>query len=328
MFKELSMHNSILIKRIAIVLASIVAILLIGLLYFFLFTVRAPSNTQYPVRVTIESGQSTQSIARELAELGIVRNPKFTLNLLVSGGEKKIQAGTYIFQNKLSVFNVAKKVLSSDYGYVPIKITIPEGTSSKRLAVLVNSKLPNIDKSEFEVLARSKEGYLFPETYFFPPEASAEEVIARMEVIFKRKISTVQDDIEKSGKTLNEILTIASILEGEVKTSEDRAMVADLLERRTKIGMPLQVDTTLVYITGKTSATLTSAELKSDGPYNTYTRKGLPPTPISNPGLNSIKAALNPIPNEYFFYLSDKDGITHFSKTHDEHVRLKNKYLR
>ncbi len=329
MLEELPMHKSSLVKKIVIGLVVLTCLAVLSLLSFYLFVVRAPNAVIYPVRIMVENGQGAQSIAQELFENKLVRQSKFTQNLIVSrGGEKSIQAGIYIFKEPMNVFKVAEKIASGDFGYVPVKVTIPEGTNSKRLAILVNGKFPHIATSSFEMLAREQEGYLFPETYFFSPEATEQEILERMAVIFKRKIATIQDQIDASGKTLSEILTIASILEGEVQTAEDRAMVADLLERRMKIGMPLQVDTTLVYATGKTSATLTLKDLRTNGPYNTYTNKGLPPTPINNPGLDSILAVLNPIPNEYLFYLSDKDGITRFSKTHDEHVKLKQKYLR
>lgn len=308
---------------------SLFALFIVGVIFFYLYIVRAPSLTMYPVKITVENGQGAQSIAYELFENGIVRQSKFTQNLIVSNGrEKKIPAGTYIFKAPLNVFAVANRIASGDFGYIPTKVTIPEGTISKRLAVIVNSKFPHIATSTFEALAREKEGYLFPETYFFSPEVTEQEILDRMSVIFKRKIEPLQDQIIASGKTLQEVLTLASILEGEVQTVEDKKLVADLLERRIKIGMPLQVDTTLVYSIGKTSAELTIKDLRTDGPYNTYTRKGLPPTPISNPGLDSIEAILNPTPNNYLFYLSDKDGITRFSRTHEEHVKLKQKYLR
>lgn len=329
MFNELTMYNNALVKKVVILLTSLFALFVLGVSLFYLYIVRAPSGTTYPVKITIESGQGVQSIARELYENGIVRQAKFAQNLIVSNGrEKSIPAGMYIFKSPMNVFRVAEKIATGDFGYIPVKVTVPEGTSSKKLGALINSKFPYIATSTFETLAREKEGYLFPETYFFSPEVTEQEIIDRMSVIFNRKIQPLMDQIVTSGKTLQEVITLASILEGEVQTKEDRQIVADLLERRIKIGMPLQVDTTLVYSISKTSAELTLKDLRTDSPYNTYTRKGLPPTPISNPGLDSIEAVLNPTPNEYLFYLSDKDGITHFSKTHEEHVKLKQKYLR
>lgn len=329
MFNELSMYNNTLVKKVIILVVSLFALFIFGICIFYLYVVRAPSNTVYPVKITVENGQGAQSIARELFENGIVRQSKFAQNLIVSnGGERKIPAGTYIFKAPLNIFTVARRITSGDFGYIPVKVTVPEGTGSKRLASIINSKFPHIATSTFEVLAREKEGYLFPETYFFSPEVTEQEIIDRMSVIFARKIEPFEQKIASSTKSLHEVLTIASILEGEVQTVEDKKIVADLLERRIKIGMPLQVDTTLVYSIGKTSAELTIKDLRTDSPYNTYTRRGLPPTPISNPGIESIEAVLEPTPNEYLFYLSDKDGITRFSKTHDEHVKLKQKYLR
>lgn len=328
MLQELSMYNNSVIRKIFIGCISVIIVCILALVVFYTEVVRAPSGTIFPVKMTIESGQGAQSIANELFESGLVRQPKFTQNLLVSSGEKSIPAGIYIFKTPLTVFGISKRITSGDFGYIPVKLTVPEGTSSKKLASLINAKFPHIATSTFETLAREKEGYLFPETYFFYPEVTAPEIIARMTVIFDRMMDPLAPQMDASGKSLHEILTIASILEGEVQTKEDKALVADLIERRIKIGMPLQVDTTLVYAIGKGSAELTLKDLRSDNPYNTYTRKGLPPTPISNPGLESIEAVLNPTPNEYLFYLSDKDGITHFSKNHEEHVKLKQKYLK
>jgi UPF0755 protein len=126
----------------------------------------------------------------------------------------------------------------------------------------------------------------------------------------------------------NDTLIMASIIEKEVQTPEDMKRVAGILFNRMKIGMPLQVDSTLTYINQKTSATLTSADLKTDSPYNTYTRKGLPPTPICNPGINAILAVLNPTPSKDFYFLTTKDNTVIYAQTHDQHVANKQKYLR
>lgn len=328
-------YNPSLMKQASIVAGSVVGICLIVVAALYFTIIRPPSATVYPVQITIENGQGAQSIARELLGAGIVRSESIAQHLIVSeGGERKIQAGLYIFSKPLNIFAVARKIVKGDYGYVPVKITIPEGSNSKKIAEIVNSKFPDIATSTFEQFAVEKEGYLFPETYFFYPKATSTEILLRIEKQFNKTIAnpSLTAEIERAsttlGMNLNQILTVASILEEEVQTTEDRKIVADLIYRRIKLGMPLQVDATLAYVTGKTSAELTLKDLRSDNPYNTYTNKGLPPTPISNPGLDAIEAALNPTPNDYLFYLSDKDGITHFSKTHEEHVKLKAKYLR
>lgn len=359
MLNKFPMYNNSIVRKVLMGFAALLVVLVAAVVFLYLTVVRAPSGTAYPVKIRVESGQGVQSIAQELYDQGVVRQPKFAQNLIVSnGGEKKIQAGMYVFKEPLSVFNVARRIASGDFGYVPVKLTVPEGTSSKKLAALINAKFPYIATSTFETIAREHEGYLFPETYFFYPESTPQEIIDRMSIIFKRKIGPLTGEIASTtvfkgassgaasstassstagasaaptstlSMNLQEVITLASILEGEVQTKEDKAMVADLLERRLLMGMRLQVDSTLVYGIGKGSSELTLKDLRADGPYNTYTRSGLPPTPISNPGLDSIEAVLHPIPNEYLFYLSDKDGITHFAKTHAEHVKLKEKYLR
>ncbi|MEI7513041.1 MAG: endolytic transglycosylase MltG, partial [bacterium] len=126
----------------------------------------------------------------------------------------------------------------------------------------------------------------------------------------------------------NEIITMASIIEGEAMKDEDRKIIADILWRRIDIGMMLQVDTTFMYINGKASSEITKADLKINSPYNTYTHKGLPPTPISNPGIEAINSAMFPTANKYLYYLSDKDGVMHYAVTFAEHKKNKEKYLR
>lgn len=121
---------------------------------------------------------------------------------------------------------------------------------------------------------------------------------------------------------------MASILEGEARGREEMEIIAGILWRRIEIGMPLQVDTTFLYVNGKNTFTLTQADLKIDSPYNTYLYRGLPPTPISNPGLTAIRAALNPQPTPYLYFLTGRDGLMYYSRTHDEHVQKKTRYLR
>ncbi len=322
-----------LVNRTIWAVALLVVLFCALLASLYAYVIRPPSSldafARGPAVVTVESGQSAMGIARELKQLGLVRSARAAQSLIIlRGGERSIQAGIYMFDAPQDIFTVAERVTRGDFGYTAVKLTVPEGTSSKKLAELVAEKFPHIDQAAFELLAKQKEGYLFPETYFFAPIATSDMIIAQMSKTFESEAKKLQEDILKSGRTLSEIIIMASILEGEVQTEEDRRMVADLLYRRIAAGMPLQVDTTLAYVTGKTSAELTTADLRLDDPFNTYVNKGMPPTPISNPGLDTIKAVLDPLPNPYVFYLSDKDGITRFSITHDEHVRAKNKYLR
>lgn len=311
--------------KLAIILGVIFSITLVTSYFFF---ASPPVQFSGEVRVDVDKGKSVLSIARELEQKGIVRSAKVTTNLLVSmHGEKRIKAGIYIFKEPQSVFVIAQRLVTGEFGYVPVKVTIPEGTNFMQLARIIHAKYPDMATSTLEPKLRRHEGFLFPDTYFFPPMATEEDIITKLQDTFRRKTENLKDDIEASGRTLEEIIILASILEEEVQTTEDRKMVADLLYRRMEMGMPLQVDATLGYLTGKGSAELSLKDLRADSEYNTYTRKGLPPTPISNPGLDTITAAINPTPNNHLFYLSDKDGITHFAETYAEHLKLKKKYI-
>ena len=147
-----------------------------------------------------------------------------------------------------------------------------------------------------------------------------------MEENFTRKISAIHGDLEKFSKTIREIITMASILEEEVRTSEDRKIVAGILWKRIKMGIPLQVDAVFPYITQRKDRTITREDLKIDSPYNTYLNKGLPPGPISNPSLDAIIATINPVETKYLFIFQTK-GITHFASTLKEHNNIE-KYLR
>lgn len=306
---------------------SLFIFLIVATILVYLFIIRSPHFTP-PVVVTIEPGQGIGSATRELKEKKIIRSSSFAETLVILfGGSRKIHAGVYEFKEQQNVFLVVSRIVKGELGYTPVKLTIPEGTDAVKIAEIIKQKFPNIDLEETKASLLQKEGYLFPDTYLFAPFTDSLKIQEKLRKTFDEKTKSLNEKINQSGRTLDEVVKLASILEEEVQTKEDMAMVADIMLRRMKMGMPLQVDCTLKYVLNKTSAQLTIADLRADGPFNSYTRKGLPPTPISNPGLGSINAALNPIPNPYLFYLSDKDGITHFAKTYEEHLQNKRKYL-
>ena len=171
------------------------------------------------------------------------------------------------------------------------------------------------------------EGYLFPDTYRIFRDASIKDVVQRTLNNFDQKLTPeLRNEIERQGKTIHDIITLASILEKEVSTDYDRAMVADIFYKRIKIGMPLQADSTVNYVTGKSESRSTIIDTKTDDPYNTYKYKGLPPGPICNPSLSAIKAAIYPKANNYYYFLTTPDGQVIYSQTHDQHVAAKAKY--
>lgn len=212
---------------------------------------------------------------------------------------------------------ILKRAPSAITALPQIRITIPEGYSSRDIAEkFVGFK--NFNKDNFLKIADGKEGYLFPDTYFFTLLETEEEIIKKMEDNFK----------EKAGDVKPEIIVMASILEKEALTPEDKKIVSGILWKRLETGMLLQVDAVFAYIIDKKSSDLTLDDLKIDSPYNTYLYKGLPPAPICNPGIESIEAALNPTSSSYWYYLSDKNLNIHFAKNFDEHKLNKAKYLR
>ena len=209
-----------------------------------------------------------------------------------------------------------------------VTATIPEGLSVRQIGeILENAEL--FTKEEFIKIAQKEEGYLFPDTYRFYKDAEPEDIIARMKENFNKKITPdILEEIRKFKKELSEIIIMASILEEEVSAAEDRKIVAGILWKRLDRGIGLNVDAALTYILGRASHELTVSDLKYDSPYNTYRYRGLPPAPISNPGLEAIFAATRPAASPYFYYLTDKEGTMHYAKTLEEHALNKRKYLR
>jgi len=200
---------------------------------------------------------------------------------------------------------------------VSLKITIPEGYNTRDIAGKFKV-FANFDKENFLKLTPQNEGYLFPDTYFFTGRENEAEIIRIMRNNFQNKAGSVK----------TEILIMASMLEREARTIKDKKIIAGILWKRLNNDMLLQVDATLNYLNNKTSLEMTKDDLKFDSPYNTYLYKGLPPTPICNPGLESIEAASQPTETEYWYYLSDKKGNIHYAKTFEEHKANKMRYLR
>jgi UPF0755 protein len=294
-------------------------------LLFQLFVV--PQKFPIGTVVEIKSGKSLQSITIELHTKNIIRSEFLFRSLVILfGGEKRVIAGDYLLERKQGTFALAKRLVRGQFEINTIKITIPEGWNIFQIADYLNKNLLQFDKRGFIGLAQKKEGYLFPDTYFVSESVNPAELIKMMEDNFVKKIESVQEQINKSNLKIKDIIIMASILEGEA-LPEDRAVVAGILWKRLEIGMPLQVDSTFKYINGKNTYELTVEDLKIDSLYNTYKYKGLPPGPISNPGLEAIISAVNPTKTKYLYFLTEKDGTIHYAKTFEEHKKNRELYL-
>lgn len=279
--------------------------------------------------VKVKSGEYLSQVVENLEKENIIKSPlMLKVFVFTLSGHRQIKAGDYLFSEPQSSLRIAYRLINGVQELPKIKVTFFEGMTAKQMSVVLRKSIPNFDSNTFLVLAEPYEGYLFPDTYFFYENISPEDVVAQLRDTFKQKITTKLLAIRAYGKPLEDVIKMASIIEKEAANIEDKKIIAGILWKRISIGMPIQVDAPFYYISGKDSASLTTKDLTTDTPYNTYTNKGLTPTPISNPGLDAIEATVNPTETKYLFFLSDKKGVMHYALDHDGHVINKNKYLR
>ncbi len=306
-----------------------VALTIVFVSAFFSFLSLPPSAFPKDATILVEKGASLGEVSLLLKNGNTIRSRGlFELCARVTGGDKPIVAGRYLFKEPISVCAVAFRIVHGISGIPAIRVTIPEGMSNKEIALLFASKLPKFDSVLFLEQLRNKEGYLFPDTYFFTGDTTTEDIEMVMNENFNKKTEPLKTAIEASKHSLSDIIIMASILEKEATTEEDKGIVSGILWKRISKGMPLQVDATFMYLLGKKSSEITAADLKMKSAYNTYRNKGLPAGPIGNPGIIAIRAAINPSPSPYFYYLSDDNGVMHYAKTFAEHVANKAKYLK
>lgn len=294
-------------------------------LYFLVL--RPPQNFPVHKLVTVPEG-SLSSVSATLKEQGVIRSEyAFQVFVMIFGDDRTVRAGDYLFKQERNIVGVARAISNGVFGLEPIRIRIVEGATTREMAIIFRSQLERFDEQNFLALAQPKEGYLFPDTYFFLPNATEETVIESMTQNFDNRIKELEPAILESGRTLDEIIKMASIIEREARIPEDRRMISGVLWNRIEKGMALQVDAVFLYSIGKSTFQLTLADLASDSPYNTYRQKGLPPTPIGSPSLDSIEAAAKPTPNKNLFYLADRYGRTYYSRTYKEHLQKKALYI-
>ncbi|MDH7500280.1 MAG: endolytic transglycosylase MltG [candidate division NC10 bacterium] len=291
--------------------------------------------------VKIEPQLGLGEIARTLKEKGIIRSPLlFQCFAYLGGSATQLKAGEYAFPSGISFLEVLRKLEKGDIFHHTV--TIPEGETMYEIARYLDS-LNLADSKRFlqlchdqEILrrygikARNLEGYLFPDTYYLLKGTKEEEIIDRM---VKRFFQVFTSDHERwarrSGLSRHQAVTLASLIEAETPSGDERYLVSSVFHRRLKIGMALQCDPTVIYaLSGKegTRRRLTRRDLAFRSPYNTYLHRGLPPGPICNPGAASLRAALAPAHTSYLYFVSKGNGTHHFSSTLAEHYRAIRKY--
>lgn len=299
-----------------------------------------------PVTVEISQGSSTRTIAHTLASADVLRSELGFLVLVSVNGWPSLQAGTYTFTKAESGRQILDRLRGGDANTRDIAVTIPEGFTLRNIAARLEQnnvvaaqafrEAATVQRfrSEFVFLKDAPdgtlEGYLFPDTYRFLPGTSADDVVRKFLRRFDEQFTAVVQDTTGLGeRSIHEVVTMASIVEGEVRSFDDRRLVAGILWNRFLHNVGLGADATVRYAINVWDRPLTVQDLAVDSPYNTRRFAGLPPGPIGNPGRDSLRATLDPQDSEYFYYLSAKDDrTTVFSKTLEEHSAAIQKHLR
>jgi UPF0755 protein len=315
-------------RRAKLLIAAIsMAAIAVGLVLAWAFG-PAQAGARDAREFTVEAGWGTARIANELNAVGLVRSSlAFAACAVLDDAEGRLQAGRYLLSPGMTPCVMVRMMANGEALSNDNVVTIPEGMNVWEIDATL-AKAGVITAGELRAQFSYKEGHLFPETYRFAKDATVQDIVNKMEATYFERGGT-RGDID---------LIVASILEKEAKTPEDMAMVAGIIQKRLEINMALQIDATVGYgwcvrtkgfgrdcdVTQAPIAT----EIKIDGPYNTYARRGLPQAAISNPGIDALKAAANPKKSDYLYYLSTRDGSQLiYSKTLDEHLENRAKYL-
>lgn len=349
-------------KYVWLILFAILPAIIVGLILFFSWELqRKPAKIKTgEVAFTIERGETLKQISRSLAQEGVISSPWFFEFLVrLSHKQNKLQAGDYDLPQGLSLLQLIDALGKAQANQTQIILREGEGVRelADRLAeagIVASTTFieaagrPTVDygtldvgqprpvdfAAEFSFLEDKPayygyEGYLFPDTYRFSKTATSGQIIRKMLKNFETKLSpAMRQEISRQGKTVWDIVIMASILEKEVRTAADMKMVSDLFWRRLARGQAFQSDATLSYVLNDTVAAHSAEDLELDSPYNSYRFKGLPPTPIGNPGLAALEAAVYPTANDYNFFLNDpKTGATIFAVTFEQHKQNKREYL-
>ena len=337
--KDFSKISPKFLKKITL----LIGIFLLLILFFIIFEVYIPANpdSHETIIYTVQKGWGDDEIAKDLQKLGIIKSSFFfKFYVVASLQHSALQAGEYKLSSKMSIYQIAKKMARGDV--LRDKLLILEGWDEKDIAKYAESKgickqdyfsalLKKDYSGEFDFLKDKPqnlglEGYLFPDTYEVAKGETCEDILNAMLANFDKKLTPdLRTEIKNQKKSIFDVVTMASMIEKEVRDINDKKIVSGILWKRMAVGMPLQLDATINYITNKSDPSVAIKDTKIDSPYNTYKYNGLPKGPISSPGIDSITAAIYPKATNYWYYLSD--GKTIFSETLEQHNAAKARYL-
>ncbi|MBI2475464.1 endolytic transglycosylase MltG [Candidatus Uhrbacteria bacterium] len=311
----------------------------------------SPDRDATEIKVEIPEGSSVDAISKLLKKNKIISSRfLFKTYTKFANAQSSLQAGVFVLKPQMSFKKIVASLTNAQAQ--EIQLTIPEGFSLQQIGQEVEKNFSQISVADWDSVTNSAndfteqqdilsgipsgqglEGYLFPDTYRFRKDADAKTIAETMIITLKRRLAEnniiVPDHlVMQNGMTFHQVLTLASIVEREVRSKEDMAHVAGIFLTRLKIGMALQADSTVNFVTGKQDSSVSITDSKIDSPYNTYKFLGLPPGPISNPGMNAIQAVLNPSASNDLYFLTTPAGQVIYSKTFDDHIANKYKYLK
>lgn len=303
-------------------------------------------NSENTVAVEIPQGSSTKEIASILKDSGIISSKfSFRMKSRLNGADGSFNYGTFYLSKDMSTEQIIKTLQGTSQAEQANRLTIPEGYTAKQIAALVDEKgivtsdefineinngafeydfLEGIPKRDFYL-----EGYLFPDTYFLSGNETAHDIIVMMLNRFEQIYNaSVKDYVNSTGYTLDQLVTVASMVESEAKLDEERPIIAGVIYNRLNIDMKLQIDSTVQYALSTRNEVVTEKDLQVDSPYNTYQNTGLPIGPICNPGEASLIAAVKPTSHKYIYYvLKEQGGSEHtFTETYDDFLTAKAEY--
>lgn len=298
------------------------------------FYLSPPNSSEEVVNFSVPVGSNSRAIAKRLVAERLIRSElAFHLIVRYQGIDKHLQAGDYQLRRGMSLKQILDEL---QRGHVAlVSWTVPEGLTVGAIAALWEiagfgtaeafqkaTELPQL-LQKYGLEGKGVEGYLFPNTYKFAKGTTAETVVEMMLDEFNRRWNeTLAEEARYLRRTRHEVVTLASVIEKEAQSESERTLIASVFHNRLARNWPLQADPTVLYALGNPERLLTRADLKIDSPYNTYLHKGLPPGPISNPGMASLMAALRPEKTDYLYFVAIGKGEHHFSKTLAEHNRM------
>ncbi|MBQ1793712.1 MAG: endolytic transglycosylase MltG [Peptostreptococcaceae bacterium] len=334
-------------KNINWKIIGITIVLLILLVVGYIYIQIGPynKNSKKDILVEIPNGATLTKVSSILEENKLIKNKVlFKVVSKFKEDNNGVKAGKYLLSQKYSNSEILDILISGKTYNDGIKVTIPEGSTYKEVIKyltnkkigkaevyeeLINNPKEFYDKYKFldEKDITTLEGFLYPDTYYFEKDMSEKDVISAMLKRFSEVYTPeLKEKQKKMGLTLQQVINMASIIEKEAVKDVDRPKIAGVFYNRLEIGMPLQSDATIHYIFDERKHIVSYSDLKIDSPYNSYLNKGLPPTPISNPGIKSIEAALEPEDNDYLYFVATVDGGNNYSKTYDEHLKYVKEY--